>query len=118
MQSTSCLFEMQVSSSGPLLHLKRCRSLLLLPAATVQYSVVGAKSFPGATAAHRPNDTGRGYDDSVAPKHHRRQRGSSCHRTGVRLLHRLLSLWLNLFSVHTYKYILKYITNLCLYILF
>src|SRR6218665_3238446 len=99
MQSTSCLLEMQVSSSGPLLHLKRCRSLLLLLAATIQYSILGAKSFPGATAAHTPNHTGRGYDDSVAPKHHRRQRGSSCHRTGVRLSHGL-SLLMNLFSVH------------------
>src|SRR6218665_3903503 len=45
--------------------------------------------------------TGRGYDDSFAPKHHCRQCGSSCCRTGVRLLHALLSLLLNLFSVHT-----------------
>src|SRR6218665_138113 len=115
MQSTSCLFEMQVSSSGSLLHLKRCLSLLLLPAATVQYSIVGGESFPGATAAHRSNHTGRGYDDSIAPKHHRRQCGSSCHRTRVRFLHGLLSLSMSC-TMQYIKYILKYITNLCLYI--
>src|SRR6218665_348441 len=113
MQSTSCLFEMQVSSSGSLLHLKRCRSLLLLSAATVQYSIVGAESFPGATAAHRPNHTGRRYDDSFAPKHHRRHCGSSCHRTGVRLLHGLLSLLMTC-TMQYIKYILKYIINLYL----
>src|SRR6218665_830913 len=113
MQSTSCLLEMQVSASGSQLHLKRCRSLLLLPAATIQYSIVGAKSFPGATAAGGPNHTGRGYDDSFAPKHHRRQCGSSCLRTGVRLLHGLLSLLMTC-TMQYIKYIMKYNINLYL----
>src|SRR6218665_3804203 len=79
----------------------------------VQYSFVGAKSFPGATATHRPNHTGRGYDDSFAPKHHCRQCGSSCCRTGVRLLHGLLSLFMTC-TMQYIKYILKYIINLYL----
>ena len=123
MQSTSGLLEMQVSSSGSLLHLERCRSLLLLPAAIVQYSILGAKSFPGATAARGPNHTGRGHADSLAPKHHRRQRGSSCHRTRVRLYFTRVIAFIAEFifcaltcvcTKQYIKYILKYTINLYL----